>query len=146
MGKKVVFLDRDGVINEDHGYIYKIEDFKFTSWIFDFLKEKQKEGFEFIVVTNQSGIGRGYYTQKDFKKLSSWMVKEFEKQNIKILKIYHCPHKPNENCNCRKPKTGMIEQACNDFDIDLENSIMVGDKDSDMQLAVNAGIGNKTLV
>ena len=103
-------------------------------------------GYEIIVITNQSGIGRGYYTQEDFLNLTNWMIKEFNKNKIEILKVYFCPHSPSEDCECRKPKIGMITQSLNDFSIDLQNSWLIGDKTSDIQTAINANIPNKILI
>lgn len=138
--KKALFLDRDGVINEDFGYVCRIDDFKFKSGIFSSLKEFQKLGYLLIIVTNQSGIGRGYYTELEFEKVSKYMLSEFKKHNINISKIYHCPHSPEELCSCRKPSPGMILCAAKEFGIDLKNSIMIGDKKSDIQAANLAGI------
>lgn len=103
-------------------------------------------GYEIVIITNQSGIGRGYYSENDFTNLTNWMINEFKKNNVNILKIYYCPHTPDENCNCRKPKIGMIQQSLNDFDIDLENSWLIGDKKSDIETAINANISNKILI
>ena len=102
--------------------------------------------YEIIIITNQSGIGRGYYSNNDFTNLTNWMINEFKKNNVNILKVYHCSHTPDENCNCRKPKIGMIQQSLNDFDIDLENSWLIGDKKSDIETAINANISNKILI
>lgn len=99
------------------------------------------KGYTIIVVTNQSGIGRGYYTQEDFDILSKWMLERFAQKEIVITDIFHCPHAPEEECNCRKPKTGMIEKALGIYDIDLDLSWMIGDKQSDIDLAHNASIG-----
>lgn len=103
-------------------------------------------GYEIIVITNQSGIGRKYFTENDFLKLTNWMIDKFNENNIKILKVYHCPHSPDENCDCRKPLPGMINQAINDFDIDLDKSWLIGDKISDIQTAINAKIKNNILI
>ena len=138
---KAVFLDRDGVINIDHGYVYKIEDFEFVDGIFDELKSYKKEGYIFIVVTNQSGIGRGYYSEEDFLKLTDYMISEFEKEGIEIKKVYHCPHAPEENCECRKPKPAMLLKAKKEFGIDMKSSVMIGDKKSDMEAGESAGVG-----
>jgi len=97
--------------------------------------------YRIIVVTNQSGIARGYYTQDEFDILSEWMIREFAKESITISKVLHCPHLPTDNCNCRKPKTAMIDEASSLFDIDLDHSWMIGDKQSDIDLAHNASIG-----
>ncbi|MEA3352324.1 MAG: D-glycero-beta-D-manno-heptose 1,7-bisphosphate 7-phosphatase [Campylobacterota bacterium] len=140
--QKVFFLDRDGVVNIEKNYLYKIEDFEFIDGVFETLRYLKKLDYKFIIVTNQSGISRGYYSKDDFDRLTSWMLKKFEEHNIKIEAVLLCPHGPDDNCNCRKPKIGMIEQAKELFDIDLKNSWMVGDKGSDIQLAVNSKIGN----
>jgi len=139
---KAAFLDRDGVINEDLGYVSKIEDFKFKKGIFELLGLLQKLGFVLFIVTNQSGIARGYYTKEDFIKLSEWMLKELKKRGIEIKEIEFCPHHPDitGECECRKPKPGMILNLAKKYNIDLKNSIMIGDSDRDIQAAVNAGV------
>lgn len=144
--KKVLFLDRDGVINEDLGYVSKIEDFKFKDEIFEVLDYFSKLNYLLIIATNQSGIARGFYSKNDFIKLNSYMLESFAKHNIFIDKVYFCPHSSQENCICRKPNIGMILQAKSDFCIDLENSIMIGDKISDIKMAINAKIGTKVLL
>jgi len=145
--QKILFLDRDGVINVEKNYLYKIEDFDFCDGIFDFCRYFIKKDYIIIVVTNQSGIARGYYNQNDFNTLSNWMIDKFKKQNIKISHIFHCPHHPNfMECNCRKPSTGMIDKAKNIYNIDLENSILIGDKISDIESAKNSGIKNAILI
>ncbi len=103
-------------------------------------------GYEIIVITNQSGIGRGYYSKDDFLKLTNWMTNEFKENGITILNTYFCPHSPEENCTCRKPNIGMIQQSLNDFDIDLQNSWLIGDKMSDIQTAINIDIPNRILI
>lgn len=138
--KKAVFLDRDGVINIDKNYVHKIEDFEFCDGVFEALRHFQKLGYLLIIVTNQSGIGRGYYAEQDFQILSDWMQKELLHVGVKIDAIYHCPHTPDANCTCRKPKSGMLEEAIKDFNIDVNQSWMIGDKPSDIEAAQNAGI------
>ena len=124
----------------------QIEKFEFIDGVFDACKYFISLGYEIIVITNQSGIGRGYYTQEDFLNLTNWMIKEFNKNKIEILKVYFCPHSPSEDCECRKPKIGMITQSLNDFSIDLQNSWLIGDKTSDIQTAIDANIPNKILI
>jgi len=140
--QKALFLDRDGIINVDYGYVYKIENFEFTQDIFKLLHLFKNQNYIFFVVTNQSGIGRGYYTQKDFDKLTTWMIERFKEQDIDIASIKYCPHSPEKLCNCRKPQTGMIEQILENYEIDLKNSWMIGDKQSDIDLAHNAKINH----
>ena len=144
--RKVIFLDRDGVINHDYGYVYKIENFHFINGVFDACKHFISLGYEIIIITNQSGIDRKYFTQENFVKLTNWMLNKFAENKIEILKVYHCPHSPTENCDCRKPNIGMIKDSCNEFDIDLENSWLIGDKISDIQTAINANIPNRILI
>ena len=139
---KAVFLDRDGVINIEKDYLYKIEDFEFIDGLFDSLKYLQNLDYKLFIITNQSGISRNYYTKEDFNKLTLWMLNEFEKNGIKISQVEFCPHGPNDMCSCRKPKTGMIENILDNFSIDLENSWLIGDKTSDILCAKNANIKN----
>ncbi len=147
MSHPALFLDRDGVINVEKNYVYKIEDFEWIDGIFDICRFFQKKGYKIFVVTNQSGIARGYYSEDDFKKLTSWMEAEFEKQGINITKTYHCPHHPDitGECKCRKPNPGMILKAKDEFDIDLKSSVLIGDKQSDIDAAKNAGIEKRYL-
>lgn len=143
---RALFLDRDGVINVDHGYVSKIENFEFCSGIFEVLKKYQKLGFLLIVVTNQSGIGRGYYSSEDFETVTAWKLDALEKEEIFIDEVYHCHHDPDSGCGCRKPAPGMLLEACEKFDIDMENSWMIGDKKSDIDAAYNAGVKNTILI
>ncbi len=143
---KAIFLDRDGVINIDNGYVYKIDDFIFVKNVFKVLKKLQDLGYKLIIVTNQSGIGRGYYGKNDFLKLNTWMLEEFQKKDIKIEKVYYCPHKPEDKCQCRKPNNAMIEEGIKEFDIDPELSWMIGDKASDIEAAKKSGIKNTILI
>nr|WP_281950382.1 D-glycero-beta-D-manno-heptose 1,7-bisphosphate 7-phosphatase [Nitrosophilus kaiyonis] len=143
---RAIFLDRDGVINVDKGYVHKIEDFEFTTGTIKALKYFQSLGYLLIIVTNQSGIGRGYYTKKDFYKLTSWMKNRLKADGIEIKEVYFCPHSPEENCKCRKPEPGMILKAAKDFDIDLKKSWMIGDKISDIKAAKRAGIENTIFI
>lgn len=138
--KNALFLDRDGIINFDHGYVSKIEDFEFNDGIFELLHLFSKYDYQLFIVTNQSGIGRGYYTQNDFETLTKWMMDEFKKRDITIESVHHCNHAPEVNCACRKPQTGMIDEILAVHDIDLKKSWMIGDKQSDIDLAHNANI------
>ncbi len=140
--QKALFLDRDGVINIDHGYVYNIDDFTFSKGIFELLQLFIKKGYLLFIVTNQSGIGRGYYSLDDFKVLNVWMLQSFQKENIEIQSVHYCPHAPEKNCLCRKPKVAMINEILKDNDINLASSWLIGDKQSDIDLAINAKIKN----
>ncbi len=140
MKTKALFLDRDGIINIEKEYLYKIDAFEFINGIFETLYYAQTKGYLLIVITNQSGIGRGYYSEKDFLSLNQWMCEQFEKNGINISKVYYCPHKPDELCNCRKPMPGMLQQASKEFGIDFDNSIIIGDKESDIKAGKAVGI------
>lgn len=145
---KALFLDRDGTINVEKNYVYKIDDFEFIPGIFDLIRKYRNQGFLIFIVTNQSGIARGYYTHKDFEKLNNWMLNEFEKQGIKITNVYYCPHHPeiSGECYCRKPKPGMIQQALNEFNISAVNSVLIGDKKRDILAGENAGVGKNLYI
>ncbi|MCL2260340.1 MAG: D-glycero-beta-D-manno-heptose 1,7-bisphosphate 7-phosphatase [Fibromonadales bacterium] len=139
---KAVFLDRDGTINVDKHYVYKIEDFEFINGVPQAIKSLNKNGYKVIVISNQSGIARGFYTIADVEKLHKYMDSELAKINAKIDAYYICPHHPDFSgeCECRKPKTGLIKQAIKNFDIDISQSYLVGDKEIDMECGNNAGI------
>jgi len=143
---KVIFLDRDGVINKEVGYLHKIEDFQFIDGVFDACLHFQSLGFKLIIVTNQSGIGRSYYDESEFRLVNNWMLQQFNNQGIKILDVFFCPHGPESGCDCRKPKPGMLTQASKKHNINMEDSWMIGDKESDIQAANAAGIQNTILV
>jgi len=133
---KFVILDRDGVLNEDPGYVHKIEDFKLLPGVTEALQLLKKR-FRFIIITNQSGIGRGYYTEVEFHMFNNHLLSELKKHKINIEKTYYCPHTPEEKCNCRKPKITFIKEAEREFQIDLKNSFVIGDHPSDIKLGKN---------
>lgn len=142
MPNKALFLDRDGVINHDYNHVYKISNFFFIDGIFNFCKFFKKKGYLIVVITNQAGIAKSLYTLNDFYVLSQWMKNEFKKKMIDIDQIFFCPHHPEYSglCNCRKPKPGMLIRAVNELNIDIKKSILVGDKSSDIEAGINAGI------
>lgn len=147
-----LFLDRDGVINFDHGYVHRIEDFKFIPGIFEFVRECLGLGHRIIVVTNQAGIGRGYYSEEQFHDLTSWMKDQFLSQNAPIDAVYHCPFHPDhgvgvfrQDSDDRKPKPGMFLRAARDWEIDLPRSLVVGDHATDIAAARAAGIMQRFL-
>jgi D-glycero-D-manno-heptose 1,7-bisphosphate phosphatase len=150
--KRALFLDRDGVINTEINYLYKIEDFEFVDGIFDLCRAAVEHDYRIIVVTNQSGIARGYYGEADLEKLTKWMMREFAGYGIEISKVYACPHLIDADlepyrCDCpaRKPNPGMLLQAKEDFNLDLSKCIFIGDKASDMEAGLRAGIGSLIL-
>lgn len=145
---KALFLDRDGTINIEKNYVYKVEDFEFIDGIFGLIKSYQEKGFLIFIITNQAGIARGYYTEEDFKMLTEWMIDQFLKRGIKITKVYHCPHHPEitGNCECRKPNPGMILDAIKEFEIDPVNSVLIGDKKSDILAGEKAGLGKNIYI
>lgn len=153
MAQRAIFLDRDGVINIDHGYVYRPEDFTLIDGVLSACAKFVAAGWVLVVITNQSGIGRGYYSESDFSLLTEYMKKIFADAEAPISKVYFCPHHPEKaqepyrcHCACRKPEPGMILQAQTELNIDLSASIMVGDKPSDMKAAQAAGIPQRILV
>tara|TARA_B100000787_G_scaffold168985_1_gene158958 strand:- start:2542 stop:3069 length:528 start_codon:yes stop_codon:yes gene_type:complete len=143
---KTIFLDRDGVINQDIGYLHKIEDCNFINGVFKACKYFKSLGYQIVIVTNQSGISRGYFSEKDFQILTNWMTDQFERNNIKILDVFHCPHSPESSCDCRKPNPGMLISAKKKYGIDMDKSWMIGDSERDIRAANLAGIKKTILV
>lgn len=153
MANPAIFLDRDGVINVDIGYVYLVDDFKFIDGVIDALLQLKQKGYLLVVVTNQSGIARGMFTEEQFMSLTEWMDWSLADRGVDLDGIYFCPHHPSEgsdqyrkSCTCRKPGPDMILDAVKHLDIDLTRSYMVGDKPSDMKAAINAGVAHKILV
>lgn len=151
--RKALFLDRDGIINRDHGYVFQAADFDFMPGIFELAGRFTQAGYLLVVVTNQSGIGRGYYTEGQFLQLSEWMQARFAEQGVPLSGVYYCPHHPSsaqgdylQACHCRKPEPGMLLQAAGELEIDLAASLMLGDKLSDVQAAQAAGVGRAVLL
>lgn len=150
---KVIFLDRDGTINKEVNYLYKTDEFEFIDGAIDAIKTFHKLGYKVIVITNQAGIARGYYEEKDVQTLHNYLDTLLERYNTFIDAYYYCPHHPEGTvekykgkCNCRKPEIGMIEKAKEDYNIDLTKSVIVGDKESDILTGKNVGIGKTILV
>ena len=146
MAIKTIFLDRDGVVNKEVRYLYKLSDFEFIDGIFDACLYFQKLGYEIVITTNQSGIARGYYSERDYLKLTEWMLGQLYAEGISILDIFYCPHGPESTCNCRKPKPGMLIEAKDKYNINMKDSWMIGDSESDIKAANAAGISNTILV
>jgi D-glycero-D-manno-heptose 1,7-bisphosphate phosphatase len=145
---KALFIDRDGIINEDKGYIGKPEDIVFCEGVFSLLKAASDKGFKLIVVTNQSGIARGMYTESDMHAVHSFIQKSMLENGVVITDFFHCPHHPEYSgeCSCRKPHTGMLLSAAAKHGIDLHQSAIIGDKRSDVQTGRNAGLRTSILV
>lgn len=145
---KALFLDRDGVVNVEKNYLYKIDDFELMEGIVDVCRAYEAKGYLIIIVTNQSGISRGYYSENDFKHLSEWMIDHFKALGVTLSRIYHCPHHESIDgqCDCRKPEPGMFLEAQKDFDIDMKNSVMIGDNERDIEAAIRAGVTTNILL
>lgn len=148
-----LFLDRDGVINVDHGYVHRHEEFHFMDGIFDVVRVARTHGYRVVVVTNQAGIGRGYYSEKQFRVLTDWMCIRFSEERAPIDRVYFSPYHPTagqgeykQDHISRKPRPGMLFQAQRELGIDLAASILIGDKLSDIEAGIAAGVGRNLLL
>jgi D-glycero-D-manno-heptose 1,7-bisphosphate phosphatase len=153
MGRRALFLDRDGVINIDRGYVHLPEQCLFIDGIFDMARAFAEHGYLIVIATNQAGIGRGLYGEEDFQSFMAWMKAQFRNERVEIAAVYHCPDHPTAGIGpyrrenpWRKPGPGMILQAAKDLDLDLAESWLVGDKLSDMEAAKAAGVGMRVLL
>lgn len=153
MRRPAAFLDRDGVINLDHGYVVRREDFAWVPGVREAAAQLHRAGFALVVVTNQSGIGRGMYSEAEFFALTEWMQAEFASAGAPLSGVYFCPHHPTDavgafrtQCACRKPAPGMLLSAAGELDLDLGRSILFGDKVSDLQAAAAAGVPHRVLL
>ncbi|MEO1122842.1 MAG: HAD family hydrolase [Cyanobacteria bacterium J06635_15] len=145
---RALFLDRDGVVNQDRKYVYRPEQIEFVEGIFDLCRHARQLSNLLFIVTNQSGIGRGYYTEADFYQLTGWMLSVFEEQACPIDQVYYCPYHPTagigkyqRESNWRKPQPGMILAAAQAFNLDLSSSVLVGDQYRDIAAGQAAGVG-----
>lgn len=145
--RPAVFFDRDGVINIDHGYTYRQEDFDWMPGAKESIRFLNEAGYQVFVITNQSGVGRGYYTEDDVLVLHRFMQEELAACDAHIDAFYHCPHHPEakveayrKECDCRKPQPGMILKALSEWPVDEKNSFLIGDKSSDLEAASAAGL------
>ncbi len=138
---KIAFLDRDGVVNIDHGYVFRADDFEFTQDFFPACTLLAAAGYRLVIVTNQSGIARGYYTQNDFASLTEWLTQQFSSHGLILEAVYHCPHGVDSHCECRKPKPGMVNAHLALTGLAATDCVMFGDKPSDMHCAQAAGLG-----
>lgn len=141
ISRKAAFFDRDGTINIDKGYLFKKQDIIFIDETLSVMRELSAKGYLLFIVTNQSGIGRGYYTEEDLFELNQWMLDELRMREIQVEKIYYCPHHPDakipeykKGCTCRKPRIGLFLEAAKEYNLDLNNCLVFGDKDSDLAL------------
>jgi len=148
MRRPALFLDRDGVINVDHGYVHRPETVEFVDGIFELCRHARSLGYLIFVVTNQAGIGRGYYGEDDFLALTDWMRRRFDAEGAAIDKVYFCPFHPEHGIGqykldspFRKPGPGMILQAADEFGVDLARSVLVGDNETDIRAGLAAGVG-----
>lgn len=150
--KKAIFLDRDGTLNIDHGYVHEIDNFQFIDGSIEALKKLKEMDYLLVLVTNQSGIARGYFSEKQFLALTEWMDWSLADRGIDLDGIYYCPHHVNglgeykQDCDCRKPKSGMLLKAIKELNIDPTQSFMVGDKIEDLQAGIGAKVQYNILV
>ena len=152
-GEKALFLDRDGVINVDVGYVWRPEDFIFQDGVFDACRQARTLGYHLVVVTNQAGIGRGLFSEEQFQHLTEWMCARFADQNVEIARVFHAPTHPEEGIGIyrresidRKPGPGMLFKARDALGLDMAVSALVGDRETDIEAAISAGVGHKILV
>jgi D-glycero-D-manno-heptose 1,7-bisphosphate phosphatase len=151
--RRAAFLDRDGVINVDRGYVHTRGDFEFIEGVFDAAAKLSNKGYALFVITNQSGIGRGWYTEEQFLQLDNWMREQFAQSGTAIEATYYCPHHPTDavgrfrrQCDCRKPAPGMLLRAAREHGLDLSQSVMLGDTFADLQAAKAAGVSTRVLL
>lgn len=144
--RRAAFIDRDGVINEELDYVHRIEDFHLLPGAVEGLRLLQDDGWALVVVTNQAGIGRGLYTEQQFHALTDHMRSTLAAGGVRLAGVYHCPHHPTagigdyrRDCACRKPRPGMLLQAADELGLDLASSVLVGDKESDLEAGQAAG-------
>lgn len=149
---RALFLDRDGVINVNHGYVHTAENFHFVDGIFELVRAAKSARFEVVVVTNQAGIARGFYSEAQFHRLTAWMCEQFERRGGSIDKVYFSPYHPTAGIgeylrdeDTRKPRPGMILKARQELGLSLDESILVGDQPSDLQAGHSAGVGLNVL-
>lgn len=137
---KAIFFDRDNTLIIDSHYMHDVNDLKFYPDTFEVLYELKKRGYQFFIISNQSGIGRGYFTEKQLEVFHKAMLDEFEKHHIEFVEVAYCPHHPNDNCDCRKPHPKILLELMERYNVDKSTAYMVGDRDSDYQCGINAGI------
>lgn len=139
---RALFLDRDGTINIDRAYVHRREDFQFIDGVFDFCRRAREKGYLIIVITNQSGIARGYYTEEEYRALTDWMVAEFARNGVEIADVLHCPLLDGPD---RKPAPGLFLKARDRHGIDMAASVSLGDRERDVEAGRRAGVGTNLL-
>jgi len=151
--RKAAFIDRDGVINEDREYVYKVADFHFIPGSVEALRQLQATGYLLVVITNQSGIARGLYTAEQYQELEAYMRSTLAAEGVSIDAVHYCPHLPDAkiaryrlDCDCRKPRAGMIREAARLLDIDTSHSLLIGDRRADIEAGRAGGVGRCFLV
>lgn len=137
---KAIFLDRDGTINVDYGYVSKVDDLKFIEGVPETLLHLQNKGYLLIIITNQSGVGRGFFTKDDVYRFNEHLSLSLLKKNVKISDFFICFHTPDDLCDCRKPSTKLLLDAKKKYDIDFSKSFMIGDKESDVIAGRSVGV------
>ena len=151
--RPAAFIDRDGVINRELGHVHRIEDFHVLPGVVEGLRVLAEAGYQLVVVTNQAGIAKGLYSEQDYQRLTQHMRHWFSERGVAFAGVYHCPHHPEGRvaslactCTCRKPEPGMLLQATGDLDLDVTQSILIGDKVSDVEAGRRAGVATLVLV
>lgn len=145
-GEPFVFLDRDGTLTRDRGYTWRLEDYALLPGVPAALERLEQAGYALAIVTNQSGIGRGYYAESDYEAFQRRLVGDLARQGVRIRHSFHCPHRPDAGCGCRKPAPALLEQARDEHGADLARSWMIGDNHADLALATRAGLEGAVLV
>ncbi len=150
MMRKIIFIDRDGVINKDpggwteNGYVTQWEDFHFLPGSINALKKLNGAGYDIVMISNQAGVGKGYYTEKSLDDINRKMLEEIEKKGARIKKTYYCVHQPGDNCDCRKPKPGLFKQAERELGVSAAGNFFIGD--GKMDIEAGAGMGMRTIL
>lgn len=151
-GSAAIFLDRDGTLNIDNGYVGEVSRFQFIGGAIEACRQLQSFGYQLVLITNQSGIARGYFSEQQFRQLTAWMCQQLAQQGVQLAGFYYCPHHPQgmgqyrQYCQCRKPQPGLLLRAQQELNLDMASSYLVGDKWEDLQAAKAAGVGKRVLV
>jgi D-glycero-D-manno-heptose 1,7-bisphosphate phosphatase len=144
--RRILFLDRDGIINVDNHFVFRAEDVVFVEGIFQLCKYFRDRGFEIIIITNQSGVGRGLFSEQELNLVMTHILERLKSEGIELLGYFYCPHSPTDLCKCRKPLPGLFIEAMVKFDVSAENCISIGDRSTDVLAAIGAGIQQNYLL